>query len=129
MLKKSLKAFIFLCVFDSAKFKFLNPLLFPKKYTFKKRYERHNKTHWTTNFLNFVLLLILVLYLVQPKIKFHISHRTKVATRVFFMRKNARFYAFGCKSTPSTALPFSLARTKICKCMRSDYLLYFHCVF
>ena len=45
-------------------------------------------------------------------------------TRVFFTRKSARFYAFRNKSTPSTALPSMLARTKICKCTRSDYRLF-----
>ena len=45
-------------------------------------------------------------------------------TRVFFTRKSARFYAFRYKSTPSTALPSMLARTKICKRTRSDYRLF-----
>ena len=44
--------------------------------------------------------------------------------RVFFTRKSARFYAFRYKSTPSTALPSMLARTKICKRTRSDYRLF-----
>ena len=47
-----------------------------------------------------------------------------VHDRVFFTRKSAHFYAFRNKSTPSTALPSMLARTKICKCTRSDYRLF-----
>ena len=47
-----------------------------------------------------------------------------VYSRVFFTRKSARFYAFRYKSTPSTALPSMLARTKICKRTRSDYRLF-----
>ena len=38
------------------------------------------KTRWTTNFLISVLWFILVLYLVQPKIKFNLSHWTKAVT-------------------------------------------------
>ena len=48
----------------------------------------------------------------------------RIASRVFFTRKSARFYAFRYKSTPSTALPSMLARTKICKRTRSDYRLF-----
>ena len=45
-----------------------------------ERYVIHNKTHWTTNFLSSVMWFILVLYLAHQKIKFHISHSTKVVT-------------------------------------------------
>ena len=48
--------------------------------------------------------------------------------RVFFTRKSARFYAFRYKSTPSTALPSMLARTKICKRTRSEIIGYFRCL-
>ena len=42
-----------------------------------KRYDRHNKTHWTTDFLNSGLWFIMfVLYLVHVKIKFKISYWT-----------------------------------------------------
>ena len=45
-----------------------------------KRCDRHNKTHRKTNFLNSLLCFIIVLFLVLPKIKFHISHWSKVVT-------------------------------------------------
>ena len=47
---------------------------------YMKRYDRHNKTHLATNFLNSVLWFILDLYLVHPNLKFHISYWTKVVT-------------------------------------------------
>ena len=78
--------FVFWCTFDSAKFKlliFFSPFqLFFSSKIYIKRCERYNKTHWTRNFLNSVLrfILVLVLYLVQPTIKFQISHWTKVVT-------------------------------------------------
>ena len=59
------RAFVFRCAFDSAKFKVWIFLLasfffsvfydlFVKKY--KKRYDRHNETLWTTDFFNFCVL-------------------------------------------------------------------------
>ena len=72
------RAFVFRCAFDSAKFKvwiffaclifssfFMNLLV--KKY--KKRYDRHNETLWTTDFFNSVLCYVSC----SSKIKFHIS--------------------------------------------------------
>ena len=81
---KLLCAFVFWRAFDSAKFKIL--IFFCLKVFFfycfmkflvkiyMKRYERHNKTLWTTDFFNSVL------YLFHPKIKFYISYWTKVVT-------------------------------------------------
>ena len=43
-----------------------------------KRYDTHNKAHWTTVYR--LLELSLVPYLVHPKIKFYISYWTKVVT-------------------------------------------------
>ena len=45
-----------------------------------KRYDRHNRTHWTTiaGTLWSIDWVILVLYLVQPKIKIPFSHWTKI---------------------------------------------------
>ena len=52
------------------------------------------------------------------------DNKIHVKIRVFFTHKSACFYAFRYKSTPSTALPSMLARTKICKRTHSDYRLF-----
>ena len=43
---------------------------------YMKRYDRHNKTYWTTDtdFLSFFL------YIIFPKIKVYVSHWTKVVS-------------------------------------------------
>ena len=47
---------------------------------YKKRYARHSKTHWATDFFNSVVWYILILHLVHPKIKFNILYWNKVVT-------------------------------------------------
>ena len=63
------------------------------------------------------------LFMKTPFILNSITHPFTMV-QVFFARKSARFYAFRYKSTPSTALPSMLVRTKICKHTRSDYRLF-----
>ena len=83
-MSQSCRAHLFFrCVFWFSKiqaFIFFPFLIFFSKIYWLKRYERHNKTHWTSNFLNSMLWFILVLYLVQSKIRLHISRWTKVVT-------------------------------------------------
>ena len=62
------RAFVFRCAFDSAKFKvliFFACLIFFFQFfmnllvkIYKKRYERHNETLWTTDFFNSVFCLV-----------------------------------------------------------------------
>ena len=72
------RAFVFRCAFDSAKFKvwiffFACLIFFPVFYElvkiYKKRYDRHNETLWTTGFFNSVFCLLSC----SSKIKFQFS--------------------------------------------------------
>ena len=72
------RAFVFRCVFVSAKSKvwiFFACLFFFQFFMnllvkiYKKRYDRHNETIWTTDFFNSVFCLVSC----SSKIKFHIS--------------------------------------------------------
>ena len=54
------RAFVFWCAFDSAKFKvwiFFAFMSLPVN-IYKKRYDRHNETLWTTDFFNFKFCLV-----------------------------------------------------------------------
>ena len=75
------RAFVFRCAFDSAKLKVWFFFFFLLAYflsslfmnvlvkIYKKRYDRHNETLWTTDFFNSVFCLVSC----SSKIKFHIS--------------------------------------------------------
>ena len=70
-------AFVSLSVFDSVKFKLSFFPFFPQKYMLK---DITNTTKHTGQQTSWTLYSALVFYLVQPKIKMHISHWTKVVT-------------------------------------------------
>ena len=88
-------AFVFRWAFDSAKFKvwiFFARLifffsvfydLFVKKY--KKRYDRHNETLWTTNFFNFCVLPCILF--IQNQVPYFKAVTDSNLTRLLFRKK------------------------------------------
>ena len=90
-------AFVFRCAFDSAKFKvwiffFACLFFFPVFMNllvkiYKKRYDRHKETLWTTDFFNSVCCLVSC----SPKIKFHILKLwTTNLTRLLLRKKGKK---------------------------------------